>query len=109
MTTTSTGKEIMNTFKELGTLFSGPVGFIMESYNIYYTYSMIKNGKTFELGCEKTGNIVGKKVGNIVGGAVGTILCPGGGTVGGYKVGGMIGSFIGGKGFKYLGENINKK
>ena len=108
MTYTSTTKGIVESLKVVGTMLSGPVEFIMDSYDMYYTFSMIKDGKSFELGFEKTGNMLGKKVGNFIGGAIGTILCPGGGTIGGYKIGGLIGGFIGGKGFKYLGENINK-
>ena len=102
----STSKEIIKVLKDIGTSLSGPVGFIYDTYDIYYTCSMLKEGKAFELGCEKVGNSIGKKVGKVIGGFVGTILCPGGGSIVGCALGGMIGSYIGGKGLKTVGENI---
>ena len=102
----SSSKKVVQCLKDIGKSLSGPAELIIDAYDIYHGCSMIKEGKAFELCCEKAGNSLGKKVGNAIGGFVGTVICPGGGTLFGYTVGGMIGSFIGGKGLKTLGENI---
>ena len=100
-------KEVVNKIKNVVSSLSGPIGFGCDCYNLYYTFSMFKEGKIIELGLENVGNSVGKRIGNVIGGFIGTMLLPGGGSVAGFQIGGMVGSFLGGKGFKSKGEKIN--
>ena len=99
-------KKTVSSLKEVCSKLNGPISSACEIYDIYYSYSMIKDGKSVELGFEKAGNFFGKGVGSIIGGYIGTIFCPVGGTLVGSQIGGMVGSFLSGKGFRYLGETL---
>ena len=107
MSNSSTKKQILSFLSDAFSSLSPPISFIYGCYDIYYSASMIKEGKVVELGCEKTGNAIGKRVGNVVGGFIGTIIAPGVGSAVGCSLGWMVGSYLGGKGLKSLGENIS--
>ena len=100
-------KKTISSLKEVCSNLSGPISSACEVYDLYYSASMIKDGKSVELGFEKAGNFVGKGIGSIIGGSIGTFFCPVGGTLVGSQIGGMVGSFLSGKSFRFFGEILN--